>query len=53
MLNGIRSDLIEGRQEDAEEFLGCLLNGLNDEMLEVRTYFIMYELFQAVQFDFS
>lgn len=35
MLNGIRSDLIEGRQEDAEEFLGCLLNGLNDEMLEV------------------
>lgn len=35
MLNGIRSDLIEGRQEDAEEFLGCLLNGLNDEMLEL------------------
>ncbi|KAJ8959495.1 hypothetical protein NQ318_022192 [Aromia moschata] len=35
MLNGIRTDLIEGRQEDAEEFLGCLLNGLNDEMLEL------------------
>lgn len=35
MLNGIRTDLIEGRQEDAEEFLGCLLNNLNDEMLEV------------------
>lgn len=26
---------VEGRQEDAEEFLSCLLNGLNDEMLEV------------------
>lgn len=27
---------VEGRQEDAEEFLSCLLNGINDEMLEVR-----------------
>lgn len=26
---------IEGRQEDAEEFLSCLLNGLNDEMFEL------------------
>lgn len=26
---------IEGRQEDAEEFLSCLLNGISDEMLEV------------------
>lgn len=26
---------VEGRQEDAEEFLSCLLNGINDEMLEV------------------
>ncbi|XP_053674288.1 trithorax group protein osa [Anopheles nili] len=36
MLNGIRSDMfqIEGRQEDAEEFLGCVLNRLNDEMIE-------------------
>lgn len=39
MLNGIRTDLIEGRQEDAEEFLGFLLNGLNDEMLEVSSIF--------------
>lgn len=40
MLSGIRSDtfVVEGRQEDAEEFLGCLLNGLNDEMMEVCKY---------------
>lgn len=33
----LRSDIfqVEGRQEDAEEFLGCVLNRLNDEMLEV------------------
>ena len=24
--------VIEGRQEDAEEFLTCLLNGISDEM---------------------
>ncbi|XP_056641731.1 ubiquitin carboxyl-terminal hydrolase 10 [Diorhabda sublineata] len=35
LLNGNNSELIEGRQEDAEEFLGFLLNGLNDEMLEL------------------
>lgn len=37
MLNGIRSDsfIVEGVQEDAEEFLGCVLNGLNDEMTEI------------------
>lgn len=26
-----------GQQEDAQEFLTCLLNGLNDEMVEVST----------------
>ncbi|XP_077263842.1 ubiquitin specific protease 10 [Temnothorax americanus] len=26
---------VEGRQEDAEEFLSCFLNGINDEMLEL------------------
>lgn len=37
MLNSIRSNAfkVEGRQEDAEEFLSCLLNALNDEMQEL------------------
>ena len=26
---------VEGRQEDAEEFLSCLLNGLHDEMIDI------------------
>lgn len=44
MLNSIRNDTafqVEGRQEDAEEFLSCLLNGLNDEMLEVSLWLII------------
>ncbi|XP_055686779.1 uncharacterized protein LOC129792079 isoform X2 [Lutzomyia longipalpis] len=36
MLSSSRSEFhVEGRQEDAEEFLGFILNGLNDEMLEL------------------
>ncbi|XP_067003842.2 ubiquitin carboxyl-terminal hydrolase 10 isoform X4 [Anabrus simplex] len=37
MLSNIQSDTfkVEGRQEDAEEFLSCLLNAINDEMLEL------------------
>ncbi|XP_074000200.1 uncharacterized protein isoform X2 [Rhodnius prolixus] len=39
MLHALRSEdssfTEEGRQEDAEEFLSLLLNGLNDEMLEL------------------
>ncbi|KAL0267386.1 UNVERIFIED_CONTAM: hypothetical protein PYX00_009673 [Menopon gallinae] len=34
-IRGENSFNIEGRQEDAEEFLSCLLNGLNDEMFEL------------------
>lgn len=29
------SQFTVGQQEDAQEFLTCLLNGLNDEMVEV------------------
>lgn len=46
MLNNIRSEIfhVEGRQEDAEEFLGCILNKLNDEMLEVSfNYLNLYD----------
>ncbi|XP_044762214.1 ubiquitin carboxyl-terminal hydrolase 10-like [Coccinella septempunctata] len=41
ILNGSRSDtfLIEGQQEDAEEFLGLLLNGLNYEMKSMMNMF--------------
>lgn len=35
--NSTRADS-EGRQEDAEEFLGYVLNKLNDEMLEVNNF---------------
>ena len=36
MLSKIRSETfkVEGRQEDAEEFLSCILNGLHDEMID-------------------
>jgi len=32
---------VEGRQEDAEEFLSHLLNGLHDEMIKVRIRVLM------------
>lgn len=36
--NDSREEHVEGRQEDAEEFLSYILNKLNDEMLEVLFY---------------
>lgn len=37
MLHALRTDMfpVEGRQEDAEEFLSFILNRMNDEMIEV------------------
>lgn len=37
MLQALRTDMfpIEGRQEDAEEFLSFILNRMNDEMIAV------------------
>ena len=32
---------VEGRQEDAEEFLSHLLNGLHDEMIKVRNTLLL------------
>lgn len=33
----------EGRQEDAEEFMSYLLNGINDEMIEVTVkYYLLF-----------
>lgn len=40
MLQALRTDMfpVEGRQEDAEEFLSFILNRMNDEMIEVTSY---------------
>ncbi|XP_067130896.1 ubiquitin carboxyl-terminal hydrolase 10 [Centruroides vittatus] len=35
MLSVIKSVCVKGQQEDAEEFLSCILNGLHEEMLSV------------------
>lgn len=50
MLNNIRSEIfhVEGRQEDAEEFLGCILNKLNDEMLEVSFHYSKKEMTHTI-----
>ena len=33
VLGAIKSECLKGRQEDAEEFLSSVLNGLHDEMI--------------------
>lgn len=47
MLQTQRNDMfpVEGRQEDAEEFLGFILNRMNDEMIEVSFFFLLKENF--------
>ena len=34
-MNSVGSVLQQGRQEDAEEFLSCVLNHMHDEMLAI------------------
>lgn len=53
MLQKLRNDIfpIEGRQEDAEEFLSFILNKMNDEMIEVSLKLSIkndFSLFQIV-----
>lgn len=39
MLNNVRDNFtVEGRQEDAEEFLTWILNKMNDEIIEVSEF---------------
>lgn len=42
----------EGRQEDAEEFMSYLLNGINDEMIEV-SYEILATMHLLINILFS
>lgn len=56
MLQTLRTDMfpVEGRQEDAEEFLSFILNRMNDEMIEVRkrpvpTWFFSSKTFLSVE----
>jgi len=43
----------EGRQEDAEEFMSYLLNGINDEMIEVRYNYCCQYVFLIYMLLFS
>lgn len=50
MLQALRTDMfpIEGRQEDAEEFLSFILNRMNDEMIAVMKTVRQFKLMTEV-----
>ncbi|KAG1677968.1 Ubiquitin carboxyl-terminal hydrolase 10 [Nymphon striatum] len=44
MLSRLRSSCVKGRQEDAEEFLSCILDGIHEEMLALMKSDNMFQM---------